>query len=153
MGGRPVSALSIVGFPIDDIDGEIMERMLQGGIEKLTESGCSLIGGHSINDEEVKFGFAVTGLIAKEDLVERDKAQPGDALVLTKPLGTGMVAFATQIDRISQEYLEEVGNSMATLNKDAAELMVKYHANAATDNGLRVDGSSLRHGQGKRRIC
>ena len=133
MGGRPVTALSIIGFPIDELDGSIMEAMLRGGMDKLEEAGCSLIGGHSINDEEVKFGFAVTGLIDAENTVERGKACPGDVLVLTKPLGTGMVSFGAQIGRISQECLDEVGASMAGLNKDAAELMVKYEANACTD--------------------
>jgi AhpD family alkylhydroperoxidase len=102
-------------------------------MDKLDEAGCSLIGGHSINDEEVKFGFAVTGLIDAKKTVERDNAKPGDVLVLTKPLGTGMVSFAAQIGRVSRECLDEVGSSMATLNKDAAELMVKHKAHACTD--------------------
>jgi len=133
MGGRPITALSVIGFPIDELDGAIMETMLRGGMDKLEEAGCSLIGGHSINDEEVKFGFAVTGLIDAKKTVQRDKAQPGDVLVLTKPLGTGMVSFAAQIGRVSSECLDEVGSFMATLNKDAAELMIKYKANACTD--------------------
>jgi selenide,water dikinase len=133
MGGRPLTALSIIGFPIDELDGSIMEEMLRGGMDKLEEAGCSLIGGHSINDEEVKLGFAVTGLMDSENAVQRDNAHPGDVLVLTKPLGTGMVSFAAQIGRISQECLDEVGASMAELNKDAAELMVKHGANACTD--------------------
>lgn len=133
MGGRPITALSIIGFPIDELDGAIMESMLRGGMDKLEEAGCSLIGGHSINDEEVKFGFAVTGLIDAKKTVQRDNAKPGDVLVLTKPLGTGMVSFAAQIGRVSRECLDEVGSFMATLNKDAAELMVKHKANACTD--------------------
>jgi len=133
MGGRPITALSIIGFPIDELDGAIMESMLRGGMDKLDEAGCSLIGGHSINDEEVKFGFAVTGLIDAKKTVERDNAKPGDVLVLTKPLGTGMVSFAAQIGRVRRECLAEVGSFMATLNKDAAELMVKHKAHACTD--------------------
>jgi selenide,water dikinase len=133
MGGRPLTALSIIGFPIDELDGSIMEEMLRGGMDKLEEAGCSLIGGHSINDEEIKLGFAVTGLMDSENAVERGNARPGDVLVLTKPLGTGMVSFAAQIGRINPESLDEVGASMAELNKDAAELMVKHGANACTD--------------------
>ena len=133
MGGRPVTALSIVGFPIDELDGSIMEELLRGGMEKLEEAGCSLIGGHSINDEEIKCGFAVTGLIDAEKTVEQDKICHGDALVLTKPLGTGIVCFAAQIGRISMECLNEAGASMATLNKDAAELMLLMGAHACTD--------------------
>jgi selenide,water dikinase len=133
MGGRPISALSIIGFPIDELDSGIMERLMRGGIDKLNEAGCALIGGHSINDEEIKFGFAVTGLMDAEQAVQRDQARAGDVLVLTKPLGTGMVSFGAQIGRISPACLAEVGTSMATLNKDAGELMVKYGAHACTD--------------------
>ena len=133
MGGRPITALSIVGFPIDDLDGEIMERMLRGGLDKLNEAGCALIGGHSINDEEIKLGFAITGLIDADKVVERGKALAGDVLVLTKPLGTGMVSFAAQIGRISADCLSEAGEWMAALNKDAAELMVVHGAHACTD--------------------
>ena len=120
MGGRPISALSIVGFPIDELDGSVMEAMLRGGLAKLGEADCALIGGHSINDEEVKCGFAVTGLIEKGRAVERDRARPGDVLVLTKPLGTGMVSFAAQLGLADEEVLAEVGRWMAALNKDAA---------------------------------
>ena len=133
MGGKPLTALSIVGFPIDDLDGDIMQEMLRGGIEKLEEAGCALIGGHSINDEEIKCGFAVTGLVDATRPVERDAAQVGDVLVLTKPLGTGMVSFAAQLGVVSQTVLDEVGAWMAALNKDAAELMVEFDANACTD--------------------
>lgn len=133
MGGRPLTALSIVGFPIDDLDGSILEAMLQGGVEKLAEAGCSLIGGHSLVDEEIKCGFAVTGLIEGGPVITRDCARPGDALVLTKPLGTGLVAFAAQIGRASPAALAAAGAVMATLNRDAAELMVQAQAHAATD--------------------
>jgi selenide,water dikinase len=133
MGGKPITALSIIGFPIDTLDGAIMESMLRGGIDKLEEAGCALIGGHSINDDEIKFGFAVTGLIDAGAVVPRDMARPGDVLVLTKPLGTGMIAFAAQLGLVSEACIEETGQWMATLNKDAAELMVQYGAHACTD--------------------
>ena len=132
-GGRPVTALSIIGFPIETLPGEQMEAMMRGGIDKLNEAGCALIGGHSINDEEIKFGFAVTGLIHPARVVCRDRARPGDVLVLTKPLGTGMLAFAAQIERVAPETFAEAQAGMATLNKDAAELMVERGAGAATD--------------------
>ena len=134
MGGKPISALSIIGFPIDELDGEIMEQILKGGLDKLEKAGCCLIGGHSINDTEIKCGFAVTGILDSEkDLKKRDAAKPGDLLVLTKPLGTGMISFATQIGRIGPEWLQNAGEMMAVLNRDAAELMIKYEAHAATD--------------------
>lgn len=133
MGGKPLTALSIVGFPIDELDGAILEAMLRGGMDKLEEAGCALVGGHSINDEEIKLGFAVTGMIDATAAVARDAAQPGDVLVLTKPLGTGMVSFAAQLGLVSEACLAEVGQWMAMLNKDAAELMVAHGAHACTD--------------------
>jgi selenide,water dikinase len=133
MGGKPITALSIIGFPIDTLDAAIMESMLRGGIDKLEEAGCALIGGHSINDDEIKFGFAVTGLMDAGAVVPRDMARPGDVLVLTKPLGTGMIAFAAQLGLVSEACIEETGQWMAMLNKDAAELMVQYGAHACTD--------------------
>lgn len=133
MGGRPITALSIVGFPIEELDGAIMETILRGGIDKLNEAGCALIGGHSINDPEIKCGFAVTGLIPTRNVIARDAARPGDALVLTKPLGTGMIAFAAQLGRADSDALDEAGASMATLNKDAADLMIEFEAHACTD--------------------
>ena len=133
MGGRPITALSIIGFPIETLGGEQMEAMMRGGLDKLNEAGCALIGGHSINDEEIKFGFAVTGLIHPDRVVCRDRAKPGNVLVLTKPLGTGMLAFAAQIERVTPEVFAEAQAGMATLNKDAAELMVELGAGAATD--------------------
>lgn len=133
MGGTPLTALSIVGFPIDILDGRVMEEMIRGGIDKLAEANCPLIGGHSINDEEIKCGFAITGLIDPEQVMERDKALPRDVLILTKPLGTGILSFAAQLGLIDEDALAEVGNSMATLNRDAAELMIKYGAHACTD--------------------
>jgi selenide,water dikinase len=133
MGGRPLTALSIIGFPIDELDGAVMEEILRGGIDTLNEAGCSLIGGHSINDAEIKCGFAVTGLVDEGNVVARDTVTEGDVLVLTKPLGTGIVCFGAQIGRIGGTCIEEAGASMAELNRDAAELMLKYGARACTD--------------------
>lgn len=133
MGGKPLTALSIIGFPIEELDGSAMEAMLRGGMDKLAEAHCSLIGGHSINDPEIKFGFAVTGLIDASAAVARDCARPGDVLVLTKPIGTGIIAFANQLKLAAEEDLAAAGRSMAELNRDAAQLMVKYRAHACTD--------------------
>ena len=133
MGARPLTALSIIGFPIDDLDGSVMEAMLRGGLAKLQEAACSLIGGHSLQDEEIKCGFAITGVLAATHAIVRDNAQPGDVLVLTKPLGTGMISFAAQLGRMDPTCLSEAGASMAALNKDAAELMIRYRAHACTD--------------------
>ncbi|MBN1865736.1 selenide, water dikinase SelD [Candidatus Sumerlaeota bacterium] len=133
MGGRPICALSIAGFPIDRLDGGILSEILRGGVEKLNEADCALVGGHSINDEEVKVGFAVTGLIDADRVIERGKARAGDVLALTKPLGSGMVSFGAQIGRIHPDCLAEVGQWMAALNRRAAELMLECGASACTD--------------------
>jgi len=133
MGGRPVTALSIVGFPVRKLPNEVMHEILRGGIDKMNEAGVSVVGGHSINDNEVKAGFAVTGVIDPGKIMTNAGARPGDALILTKPIGIGILAFAAQIDRAPPEALEATARSMATLNKAAAELMVEFGAHACTD--------------------
>jgi selenide,water dikinase len=139
MGGTPMTALSIVGFPVRAIPDEALFQILAGGIDKMNEAGCAIVGGHSINDAEIKAGFAVTGIIDKNRVVTNAAARPGDVLILTKPLGTGIVAFAAQIDRATPESLKAAAASMTTLNKTAAELMVEFGAHACTD----VTGFSL----------
>lgn len=133
MGGRPITALSIVGFPIRTVPDDVMHQILRGGIDKMAEAGVPVIGGHSINDPEIKAGFAVTGLIHPEAIATNAGAQPGDRLILTKPLGTGILAFAAQIGRAPEPGLEAAARSMATLNKRASELMIEAGAHACTD--------------------
>jgi selenide,water dikinase len=133
MGGKPVTALSIVGFPIESMSHMIMNRMLRGGIDKMKEAGVEVIGGHSIKDTEIMLGFAVTGLIDPQKIITNDRAKPGDVLVLTKPLGTGVISFASQLDRASKDSMEDIGRSMAELNKVAAETMVDAGVTTATD--------------------
>jgi len=103
MGGTPVTALSIIGFPIEKLSHEVMAEILRGGMDVLQEAGAVLLGGHSINDEEIKFGFAVTGLVSESAVVTNAGARPGDVLILTKPLGTGIVSLAGQIGKASPE--------------------------------------------------
>ena len=133
MGGRPITALSIIGFPARSLPDSVMREILRGGIDKMAEAGVAVIGGHSIQDEEVKAGFAVTGLIDPERVVARATAKPGDRLVLTKPIGTGIIAFAAQIGRAPPGSLEAAGRSMAALNRTAADAMLSAGAHAATD--------------------
>jgi len=139
MGGSPCTALSVLGFPVRQVPDQVMSDILRGGIDKMHEAGVAVIGGHSINDAEIKAGFAVTGFIDKDKIITNAGAKVGDVLILTKPLGTGIVAFAHQIDRASSESVEAAACSMTTLNKTASELMVKYQAHAGTD----VTGFSL----------
>jgi len=133
MGGTPVTALSIIGFPIEKLPHEVMAEILRGGMEVLKEAGTVLLGGHSINDEEIKFGFAVTGLVSESAVVTNAGARPGDALILTKPLGTGIVSLANQIGKASPESVEAAFVSMTSLNRAASEIMVRHHATACTD--------------------
>ena len=139
MGGTPITAVSVLGFPVRKIPDNAMAEILSGGIDKMNEAGVAIIGGHSINDSEIKAGFAVTGIIDKDKIVTNADARPGDVLVLTKPLGTGIVAFASQIKRAKPESIEAINKSMTTLNKKAAELMIKFGAHSCTD----VTGFSL----------
>jgi len=139
MGGTPLTALSVLGFPVRKIPDKAMADILRGGIDKMAEAGVSVIGGHSINDAEIKAGFAVTGIIDRDRFITNAGAQVGDVLILTKPLGTGIISFASQIGKASQASLAAAAQSMTTLNKQAAELMVAYGAHAATD----VTGFSL----------
>jgi len=133
MGGRPVTALSIVGFPVRVLPDEIMREILRGGLDKMAEAGVAVIGGHSINDPQVKAGFAVTGVVDPKRIASNAGARPGDRLVLTKPIGTGILGFAAQIGRGPAGSMEAAARSMATLNKRAAELMAESGADACTD--------------------
>jgi selenide,water dikinase len=133
MGGRPLTALSIVAFPVETLSPRIMNRMLQGGVDKLREAGVALLGGHSIKDREIKFGFAVTGVVDPRRMTVNSRARPGDLLVLTKPIGTGTLSFARQIGRAPADGLEAAEASMRALNKAAAEAMTAAGATTATD--------------------
>ncbi len=133
MGGRPITALSIVGFPLHALPTDALHEILRGGIDKMVEAGVPVVGGHSINDPEVKAGFAVTGLIHPDRIVTNAAARPGDCLVLTKPLGTGIITFAAQIGRAPAGASEAAARSMAALNRDAARLMIECNAHACTD--------------------
>lgn len=133
MGGRPVTALSIIGFPIEKLPHGIMAEIIRGGMAVLSEAETILLGGHSINDEEIKFGFAVTGVLECERPVTNSGALPGDLLVLTKPLGTGIVSFAHQLGKASPESVKASTDSMTSLNRIASETMLRRRANACTD--------------------
>jgi selenide,water dikinase len=133
MGGTPLTALSIVGYPIHSLADEWMFRMLKGGMDALAEAEVALVGGHSINDEEIKFGFAITGVVDPREMVTNADARPGDALILTKPLGTGIICFAAQIGHASDDSIRAAAESMMTLNRAASEVMRRVGARACTD--------------------
>lgn len=133
MGGRPLSALSIIGFPARVLPDDVMREILRGGLDKMAEAGVPVIGGHSINDPQIKAGFAVTGVIHPKRIAANAGARPGDRLVLTKPIGTGILSFAAQIGRAPADAMDAAARSMAALNKRAAELMAEFDAHACTD--------------------
>jgi len=133
MGGRPVSALAIVGFPNTGRDLDILEKVLQGGLAKMREAGCSVIGGHSIGDEEIKFGYAVTGLVDPRRVLANRGARPGDRLVLSKRLGTGIIATALKKQKASEASANASTESMRTLNRVASEAAQEFEVHAATD--------------------
>jgi selenide,water dikinase len=139
MGGTPMTAVSVLGFPVRKVPDRVMNEILSGGIDKMNEAGTAIIGGHSINDGEIKAGFAVTGMIDKDKIITNAGARKGDVLILTKPLGTGIVAFASQIGRADDKSVKQATESMTTLNKNASQLMVEFGAHACTD----VTGFSL----------
>jgi selenide, water dikinase len=120
MGGRPLSSLALVCFP-DKGDLEVLERILAGGLSKMVEAGCTVIGGHSIRDEEIKFGYSVTGTIHPQRVLANRGARPGDALLFTKALGTGVISTAIKRGNAEPAWIDAAVRSMTTLNKAAAE--------------------------------
>jgi selenide,water dikinase len=132
MGGRPVTALAIAAFP-ENLDPSILGAILAGGAEKAAEAGIHVIGGHTIKDDEPKYGLSVTGVVHPDRIVRNDSGRAGDVLVLTKPLGTGILTTARRRDLIDEAALEPAIASMAALNRLAGEAMVACGAHAATD--------------------
>ena len=122
MGGKPLTALALVCFP-EKADLEILERILAGGLSKMIEAGCTVIGGHSIRDEETKFGYSVTGLIDPKKILTNGGAKSGDALIFTKALGTGVIATAIKKGKAEPAWIDAAVRSMTTLNKRAADVI------------------------------
>lgn len=133
MGGTPVSAMNIVAFPVACMDIGILREILRGGVDKMNEANTTLLGGHTIEDQEIKYGLAVTGTVDPRRVVLTSGAQPGDRLILTKPLGTGIANTAVKRACASPELVERVQSAMATLNHKAAEVMKNFRVHACTD--------------------
>ncbi len=133
MGGTPLTALNLVCFPIENVPAEVLADILRGGYEKAQEAGVVILGGHSVEDPEPKYGMAVTGIVDPNRVVTNAGAQPGDLLVLTKPLGSGIITTAAKFDECPPEVLEEAIRVMATLNAGAAQAMQEVGVHSATD--------------------
>jgi selenide,water dikinase len=133
MGGTPKTAMNLVAFPVKEMDLSILRQILQGGVDKLTEAGVVLIGGHSIEDKELKYGLSVTGFVHPAQVLTKKNLQAGDRLVLTKPLGTGIVNTVIKAGMASADLIDRVTHLMVGLNRDAAEIMARFEVNACTD--------------------
>jgi selenide,water dikinase len=134
MGGKPLTSLALVCFP-EKAELEILERILAGGLSKMIEAGCTVIGGHSIRDEETKFGYSVTGVVHPKKILANAGAKPGDALIFTKALGTGVISTAIKKGRAEAAWIDAAVRSMTTLNKRAAEVITggAFGVSAMTD--------------------
>lgn len=144
MGGRPLTALSIAAIPDKDFPPEWAAAIFRGGAAKLKEAGCVLLGGHTVRDPEIKFGYAITGIVEEAALLTNAGARPNDVLVLTKPLGTGVIATAQKAGLARDESVRAASTSMLRLNRIPAELARRYKARAATDiTGFGLLGHAL----------
>ncbi len=133
MGGTPVSCLNIVGFPDDKLPIEILVEILKGGSDKIVEAGAVLAGGHSVRDDEIKYGLSVTGTVDPRKVIANDGAKPGDKLVLTKPIGSGNLTTAFKKNKLSEEGLQQCIDVMRQLIRAGAEAMTAVGVSAATD--------------------
>ncbi len=133
MGGKPLTALNIVCFPSQSMDISVLQDILRGGIDKMREAGVVLLGGHTVDDTELKYGLSVTGTVNPQKLVTNSGAMPGDKLILTKPLGTGIINTAVKAGVVDEETVNRVTECMAALNDRAAVLMLEAGVHACTD--------------------
>jgi selenide,water dikinase len=151
MGGKPLTVLNIVAFPINKLDKQVLADILRGAGDKVQEAGATLVGGHSIDDNEPKFGLAVTGLIDPKKIRTNAGAKPGDKLILTKPIGVGILTTSIKKDRLNEQEVERLTRVMSTLNKTAAETMESYDVHACTDvTGFGLLGHASEMAKGSR---
>ena len=144
MGGRPITAMNLCNFPAKGIEKSDLRRIIEGGFSKIVEAGATLVGGHTVRDEELKFGLSVTGVIDPKRVTTNAGARPGDALVLTKPIGSGVIITGYRRGMVSGEALERAVKWMATLNKDACEAMLEFDPHACTDiTGFGLSGHAV----------
>jgi len=151
MGGRPLTCLNLVSFPSKKLPPETLHQIVAGALEKITEAGAVLAGGHSIEDDEPKFGLAVTGIVHPQRFWTNTGARPGDILVLTKPIGSGVIFNANLKHWVSREALTQCLEILTTLNKSAAEVMSQFEIHAATDvTGFGLAGHGFEMARGSK---
>ncbi len=133
MGARPLFAINLVGFPVGKIPLSFLVEIMKGAMDKAAEAGIAIAGGHTVKDDEPKYGLSVTGIVAPDRIVRNSTARPGDSLILTKPLGAGIITTGIKAEMVDDSTVEKVVRLMATLNKRASEVMVEVGVNACTD--------------------
>jgi selenide,water dikinase len=144
MGGQPKTALSIVGFPSKGVDFSVLGEIMRGGLDKLGEAGVALLGGHSLRDDEIKFGYAVTGIVNSANVKRNRGARAGNRLILTKPLGTGLISTALKRGQAAREHVEQAVRIMVQLNRRASEIALEHQVDAMTDiTGFGLIGHAL----------
>jgi selenide,water dikinase len=151
MGGKPLTALNLVMFPTKKLDSSLLKEILRGGCDKVSEAGASIAGGHSVDDNEPKYGLAVTGVVRPDRILTNCGAKEGDGLILTKPIGTGVLFNACRSKKLPWRDLEVVLPEMASLNKKAIEIALKFDVHACTDiTGFGIIGHSLEMAKGSK---
>jgi len=149
MGGKPLTALNLVMFPTKKLDASILKEILRGGCDKVSEAGASIAGGHSVDDNEPKYGLAVTGVVHPDRILTNCGAKEGDFLILTKPLGTGVLFNACRSRKLPWRDLEQILPTVASLNKKAIEVALNFDVHACTDiTGFGIIGHSLEMAKG-----
>lgn len=144
MGGRPITAMNICNFPAKGIDKSDLRKILEGGYSKVVEAGATLVGGHTVRDDELKYGMSITGLINPKRIMTNTGARPGDHLVLTKPIGSGVIITGYRRGVASDELLDRAITWMTTLNRVACETMLEFDAHACTDiTGFGFSGHTV----------
>jgi len=144
MGGKPLTALNLVAFPIKTLSSSVLKEILRGGLSKMEEAEVALVGGHTLEDPEIKYGLAVTGVVHPKKIFTNAGAKPGDQLVLTKPLGTGIIATALKGGMASKESVTKMVETMVALNRKASERMQTFPSHACTDiTGFSFIGHAL----------
>ena len=152
MGGRPLTAMNIVCFPVDDLPESVLSEALAGGLEVIHEAGACLVGGHSVDDKEFKYGLSVTGVVHPDRILTNGGARVGDALILTKPLGSGIVATAIKGGLGGGAASKDLARICGTLNKAASEIVLKFHPTGCTDiTGFGLAGHALEMARGAKK--
>jgi selenide,water dikinase len=144
MGAKPITALNLCCFPGSGIQNEVLEAILRGGLDKIEEAGAALVGGHTVKDDELKYGLSVTGVVHPQRFVPNSGARPGDSLILTKPIGSGVIIGGVRAGKLPETVLDRVLQDMVKLNKRACESMLRFEPHACTDvTGFGLAGHTM----------